>query len=171
MIATTGPQFDILLVDDNAADAKIFQEALREASTRANAYWVGSGEEAIDFLSQQGRFLDVAPVKMVVLDLNMPGMDGIETLRRIKSSATMNRVPIVLFSSAKATDTVDLAYSLGANAFFSKPVSLDHYIAKIRILVEHWLDFAELPSPVRSLRPSTAESLAARQRMDNESMW
>lgn len=148
------PNYDILLVDDNPADAKIFQEALREASTRASAYWVGSGEDAIDFLNHQGRYLDAPPVKMVVLDLNMPGMDGVETLRRIKTSTNVNHVPVVLLSSSRAPDTVDLAYALGANAYFSKPLSLEHYIEKVRILVEHWLDFAELPSPVRSRRVS-----------------
>jgi CheY-like chemotaxis protein len=146
--------FDILLVDDSPADAKIFQEALREASTRASAYWVGSGEEAIDYLNQRGRFIDASPVKLVILDLNMPGIDGVETLRRIKGSTNVNHVPVVLLSSSRATDTVDLAYALGANAYFSKPLSLEHYIEKIRILVEHWLDFAELPSPVRSRRRS-----------------
>ncbi len=141
------PHFDILLVDDNLADAKIFQEALREASTRASAYWVGSGEEAIDYLNRQGKFIDATPVKIVVLDVNMPGIDGVETLRRIKSSTNINHIPVVLLSSSRAADTVDLAYALGANAYFSKPMSLEQYIQKIRILVEHWLDFAELPSP------------------------
>ncbi len=69
-------------------------------------------------------------------------------MRRIKSSTQVNRIPVVLFSSDRRADTVDLAYSLGANAFFSKPISLDQYISKIRILVEHWLDLAELPTPV-----------------------
>ncbi len=146
------PQFDILLVDDSAADAKIFQAALEEASTRASIYWVASGEEAIDFLNRRGRFVDANPVKVVILDVNMPGIDGLETLRRIKSSTTINHIPVILLSSAKAADTVDLAYSLGANAYFSKPLSLESYIAKIRVLVEHWLDQAELPSPVRAGR-------------------
>jgi CheY-like chemotaxis protein len=153
-------QFDILLVDDSAADAKIFQEALREASTRATAYWVGSGEEALDYLTQRGRFMDAVPVKMVVLDLNMPGIDGVETLRRIKSSTNMNHIPVVLLSSSRAPDTVDLAYALGANAYFSKPLSLEHYVEKIRVLVEHWLDFAELPSPVRSRKVSIVRAEA-----------
>lgn len=147
MSVPASSQFDILLVDDNAADAKLFQAALLESASRASAYWVSSGEEALEFLYQKGRFVQASPVKLVILDLNMPGMDGIETLRRIKTSSYMHRIPVVLLSSARNIATVDLAYSLGANAFFSKPLSLDHYIAKVRILVEHWLDFAELPSP------------------------
>jgi len=161
MIQTPPTQFDILLVDDNAADAKLFQAALKEAATRASAYWVGSGEEALEFLRQQGRFAQIGTVKLVVLDLNMPGIDGIETLRRIKSSPSLNRVPVVLLSSARDAATVDLAYSLGANSFFSKPLSLDLYIAKIRVLVEHWLDFAELPTPLGGTHSPSALSMAS----------
>lgn len=147
---TPDPQFDILLVDDSPSDAKIFQAALEEAATRATVYWVASGEEALDFLNRQGRFSAAKPVKLVVLDVNMPGVDGLETLRRIKSAVTTNHVPVVLFSSAKALNTVDLAYALGANAYFSKPLSLESYIVKIRTLVEHWLVQAELPSAIHS---------------------
>jgi CheY-like chemotaxis protein len=148
------PNFEILLIDDSPADAKIFEEALREACSRAHAYWVASGEEALDFLTQQGRFSGVGSVKLVILDLNMPGIDGFNTLRRIRDNASISYIPIVVFSSAKAQEQVDLAYSLGANAYFSKPLSLERYIEKIRVLVQHWLDLAELPSPVKPQRSS-----------------
>jgi chemotaxis family two-component system response regulator Rcp1 len=141
-------QYDILLVDDSAADAKIFQEALLEASARARLYWVSSGQEALDFVNQKGRFVGVGPVKLMVLDLNMPGLDGIEILRRIKINPEVSRLPVILLSSSRAPEEVDLAYSLGANVFFSKPLSLENYIQKVRILVQHWLDFAELPTPI-----------------------
>jgi CheY-like chemotaxis protein len=142
-------RFDILLVDDSPADAKIFQESLSEVSSRVRLYWVSSGDEALAFLNQEGRFFGVGPVKVVVLDLNMPGMDGIETLRRIKMDPAISRVPVIILSSSRATEEVDLAYSLGVNAFFSKPLSLENYMQKVRILVQHWLDLAELPTPIQ----------------------
>lgn len=145
---SSASRFDILLVDDSPADAKIFQEALLEASARASVYWVASGEEALEFITQQGRFQGVGPVKLIVLDLNMPGMDGIEILRRMKMNPTVSRLPVVLLSSSRSPEEVDLAYSLGANVYFSKPLSLENYIQKIKVMVQHWLDFAELPSPV-----------------------
>jgi chemotaxis family two-component system response regulator Rcp1 len=150
---TTGARFDILLIDDSPADAKIFQEALLEASARASAYWVASGEEALEFITQQGRFEGVGPVKLIVLDLNMPGMDGIEILRRMKMNPTISRLPVVLLSSSRSPEEVDLAYSLGANAYFSKPLSLENYIQKVKVMVQHWLDLAELPSPL-TMRPT-----------------
>ncbi len=143
-------RFDILLVDDSPADAKIFQESLSEASSRVRVYWVGTGQEALDFLNQRGRFIAVGPVKLVVLDLNMPGMDGMETLRRIKQNPFTSRVPVVLLSSTRSAEEVDLAYSLGGNAFFSKPLSLENYVQKAKILVQHWLDYAELPTPIQA---------------------
>ncbi len=147
---TSQPErFDILLVDDSPADAKIFQEALAEACARVRVYWVGTGQEALDYLNQQGRFAGVGPVKLVILDLNMPGMDGMETLRAIKENPFTNRLPVVLLSSTRAAEEVDLAYSLGGNAFFSKPLSLENYVQKAKIIVQHWLDYAELPSPVQ----------------------
>lgn len=154
------PGYEILLVDDSAADAKIFQESLAEASTRARVFWVSSGEDALQFLNQEGRFFGVGPVKLVVLDVNMPGMDGIETLRRIKSNPVANRIPVILLSSSRATEEVDLAYSIGANVYFSKPLSLENYVQKVRVLVQHWLDFAELPSPI-PVRPARRSASAA----------
>jgi CheY-like chemotaxis protein len=152
-------RFDILLVDDSPADAKIFQEALLEVSARVRLYWVGTGEEALDFLTQQGRFRGIGPVKMVVLDLNMPGLDGIETLRRIKMNPSISRIPAVVFSSSRAPQEVDRAYATGANAFFSKPLSLENYVQKAGILVRHWLDYAELPTPVEARTASLVESI------------
>ena len=145
-------------MDDSPADAKIFQESLLEASTRARVYWVCSGEEALQFLNQESRFAGVGPVKLVVLDMNMPGMDGLETLRRIKSNPSVSRTPVVLLSSSRSPEEVDLAYALGANVYFSKPLSLENYVQKVRVLVQHWLDFAELPTAAapRTARRATA---------------
>jgi CheY-like chemotaxis protein len=152
-------RFDILLVDDSPADAKIFQESLMEVSARVRVYWVGTGEEALEFLHQQGRFRSIGPVKMVLLDLNMPGLDGIETLRCIKSNPALKRLPVIVFSSSRASQEVDKAYSLGANSFFSKPLSLESYVQKARILVQHWLDYAELPTPIGARATALVESI------------
>ena len=140
------PEFQILLVDDNAADAHIFENALQQAGTRARVWWVTNGQEALDFLRQRGRFEGVSPVKIVVLDLNLPGDDGFEILRRIKADPVLNRKPVILFTSAVSQAEVDLAYSLGANAYFRKPITLERYVEQVRIVAQYWLDLALLPS-------------------------
>lgn len=142
---------DILLVDDSEADARIFETALRDASSRARTYWVATGAEALEFLEQRGRFRKAGPVKVVILDLHLPGQNGFETLRQIKSDANLARTPVIVLSTSTAQHEIDLAYSLGANAFFRKPITLERYVELVRTLAQHWLDLARLPTAASSL--------------------
>ena len=136
----------ILLVEDSRAEAEIFQKALELAKTRARAYWVASGGEALEFLEQKGRFSGFSPVRIVILDLNLPDLTGFEVLKRIRSSPSNSRYVIVVFSSSTNRRDIDSAYSLGANAYFAKPMSMELYVTKVRVLTEHWLDLVEPPS-------------------------
>jgi len=139
------PAIDILVVDDCVDDVNVFREALAQACPEISARWMASGEEAIAFLLKGRELLHTCPAKLVVLDINMPGMDGIETLRQIRESSVIGSVPVVMLSSCRSRLEVERAYRLGANAFFQKPVSFEGYIEKVRILVQHWLRLAELP--------------------------
>jgi two-component system, chemotaxis family, response regulator Rcp1 len=140
-------QSDILLVDDSAADRFIFQEALREAAPEVRAHLVESGNEAIEFLGlEPGAAQKGCRVKLVLLDLNMPGLTGIETLRQIRSNSAGGNLPILILSSSQAKTDVDRAYWFGANAFVRKPGSLAEYIESLRVLVQHWFRVAELPT-------------------------
>jgi CheY-like chemotaxis protein len=139
-------QYQILLVDDSRSDAQIFEAALKEASPRARVYWVETGKEALEFLRQRGRFQGVGSVRVVILDLHLQSEDGLSILRDIKSDPHLNRKPVVLFTSEVSQDEIDLAYSLGANAYFRKPITLESYIEHVRVLAQHWLDVVQLPS-------------------------
>src|SRR5579875_690033 len=90
---------DILLVDDSEADARLFETALRDASSRARTYWVATATEAIEFLEQRGRFQNAGPVKIVVLDLHLPRQNGFDALRQIKSNPDVSRTPVVVLSA------------------------------------------------------------------------
>lgn len=138
-------RFDILLVDDSPTDAEVFKIALGEVSPRVTLYWVATGQEALDFVQEQGRFVGIGPAKLVIIDVQLPRMDGFETVTRIRQELNWRRIPIIFLSSSKSKQDVNRAYSLGANAYFTKPMSLEQYMEKIRIIVQHWLDFAELP--------------------------
>lgn len=157
------PQFQILLVDDLKSDAQIFETSLQEAGARTAVYWVSQGFEALDFLHQRGRFQQVGQVKLVVLDLHLGEEDGLSVLRDIKASPDLSRIPVVMLSSSTDQAEIDLAYSLGANAFFRKPISLASYIDLVQVLTKHWLDLAQLPSPARSFDGRTSESQTDRQ--------
>ena len=139
---------DILVIDDNPIEGEIFREALRAAAPLVTSHWVGSGEEAMRFLLQEAEYSGAGPVKLVVLDLNMPGLNGFDTLSRIRAIPQIRCVPVLLFSSTKSPHDVDQAYMLGANAVFRKPFSLDRYAEKVRTMVQHWLESVELPTPV-----------------------
>ncbi len=151
--------FHILLVDDSQADADVFETALKQASARARVYWVATGEEALDFLRQRGRFAGVGPVQIVILDLHLPGQDGLTILRAIKSDPDLSRKPVIMLTSSTSQDEIDLAYSLGANAYFRKPMSLESYMEVVDILTQHWLDLAQLPSAGRPLDSGDAEPM------------
>jgi len=101
------------------------------------------------YLSQEGKYERVGPVKLVLLDINMPGLNGFETLTLIRSNPDFSRVPVVLLSSTMAPAEIDRSYSLGGNSFLHKPTSLEVYVDQVRTLVQYWLHFAQLPSPIR----------------------
>jgi CheY-like chemotaxis protein len=132
-------------VDDNPSDSHLFQTALQQASSRVKVYWVASGEEALEYVEQQGRFQGVGEVDIIVLDLSLPGMDGFEVLRRFRESIASRYKPIVVMSGSKAVRDVNLAYSLGANSYIVKSMSFPHYVENISLLVRYWLDTVELP--------------------------
>jgi CheY-like chemotaxis protein len=139
--------FEILLVDDHSSDAKLFEHAMEQAATRAKLYWVATAEEGLEFLRQEGRFTGVPRPKLVVSDLNMPGMDGFEFLSSVRQNPALEAVPIVIFSSSRAPHDVLRCYRLGANSFIAKPMSLEEFVAAIGMLVRYWLDIVELPEP------------------------
>ncbi len=139
--------FHVLLVDDSHSEAEIFESALKEASVRARLYWVGTGKEAIDFLHQRGRFENIGSVKIVVLDLQLAGENGLDVLREIKANPETNRTPVIMLTSVASQSEVDRAYSLGANAYFTKPMTLPSYVEMLQTIARHWLDMVKLPSP------------------------
>lgn len=140
-------QFDILLIDDHASDAKLFEHALAEASTRAKLYWVATAEEGLEFLRREGRFKGLGRPKLVVLDLNMPGMDGFDLLIEKRSNPALAMVPVVVFSNSRAPKDVLRCYQLGANSYIVKPMSLEGMVAKVGTIVRYWLDVVETVEP------------------------
>ncbi|MGA2880204.1 MAG: response regulator [Bryobacteraceae bacterium] len=141
------PEFQLLLIDDHPADAKLFQHALDQAETRAKLYWVATAEEGLEYLMQQGRFAGAGRVRLVVSDLSMPGMNGFEFLAEARKNPALATIPIVMMSSSGSPRDVFRSYQLGANSFIIKPMSLETFVATIGTLVRYWLDIVELPDP------------------------
>ena len=145
--AISPSKFQILLVDDNEADAKLFELALREAAPRVKLYWVGTAMEGIEYLQQLNRFRSVGPVDLVLCDLNMPGMTGFEFVSKVKSDAALKITPLVIYSGSASLMDIRRCYLLGANSYISKPMTMGMMIQQLKALVHYWLEIASLPGP------------------------
>lgn len=118
-----------------------------QASTRAKLYWVASAAEGIQFLKREGRFAELGRPKLVVLDLNMPGMDGFDFLMEKRKNPALASIPAVVFSNSRSPKEVLRSYQLGASSYIVKPMSLESMVATVGTLVRYWLDIVEAPAP------------------------
>ena len=136
---------EILLVEDNPGDVRLTQEAARETKVLSNMHVVNNGMDAMAFLKRSGRFGSVPRPDLVLLDLNMPGMDGREVLKQIKSDDNFRRIPVVIITSSQAEEDILRAYDLQASCYVTKPVDLDQFIKVVRNIENFWLTIVKLP--------------------------
>jgi chemotaxis family two-component system response regulator Rcp1 len=136
----------ILLVEDNPGDVRLTQEALKEAKFRNTVHVVGDGVEALAYLRQQGKYSAATRPHMVMLDLNMPRMDGREVLEAIKKDPDLRRIPVVVLTSSEAETDIARAYELYANCYVTKPVDIDHFLQVVKSIEEFWVEIVRLPS-------------------------
>lgn len=142
-------KIDILLVEDDANDAELTIRALRKDNAATSVFHVKSGEEALDLLYCQGayeaRCMQNAP-KLILLDLKMPRINGIETLRRIKGNERTRVIPTVILTSSKEDRDIMDSYKLGANSYFVKPVDFEGFVDAISSLTQYWLELNQSPN-------------------------
>jgi len=137
--------WEILLVEDNPADAFLTQEVLKEANISHNLQVAQDGEVALEYLQQEGDHADAIRPDIIILDLNMPKMDGHELLARIKSDDALKSIPVIVLSSSTTADDISRAYALNANCFTRKPMNIDLFIDVIKGIQEFWFKTAVLP--------------------------
>ncbi len=133
---------EILLVEDNPTDAELATLALKERNLANKLVWVKDGAEALDFIFATGAYSDrniENPPKVVLLDLRLPKVDGLEVLRRLKEDERTKRIPIVVVTSSKEDRDVLASYDLGVNSFISKPVDFDEFSKVVSELGFYWL--------------------------------
>ena len=136
---------DILLVEDNPGDMRLTVEALREGKVLCKLHWVEDGVEALDFLYRRGKHIDAARPDLILLDLNLPRMDGREVLAQIKDDPALKTIPTVILTTSVAETDISSSYALQANCYFSKPVQLDEFESMVRSINDFWLTRARLP--------------------------
>jgi CheY-like chemotaxis protein len=143
----------ILIADDDADDRMMAKEALEECRLANAVYFVEDGVELLAYLRRQGRFAepDAAPRPgLILLDLNMPKMDGREALREIKADPLLRRTPIIVMTTSKAEEDIYRSYDLGVSSYVTKPVSFDGLTEVMKAIGRYWFDIVELPDNGRS---------------------
>ncbi|MDQ6964366.1 MAG: response regulator [Mariprofundales bacterium] len=137
--------FTTLLIEDNMADARLVEEAFKESKLLVNLQICTNGEEAVELLMQLIATNQPLP-DMIMLDLNLPGMDGKEVLAKIKQQPTLKRVPVVILTTSQADRDIVQSYNLSANAYVIKPLDFDQFMTIIRETAQFWLTIAVLPN-------------------------
>ncbi|MES5814414.1 response regulator [Pseudoxanthomonas sp. Soil82] len=137
----------ILLAEDSAADAEMAIDALREANLANPIVHVEDGVEAMEYLHRKGRFADRSDEDpaVLLLDIKMPRMDGLEVLQRIRADERLRRMPVVILSSSREESDLVRSWNLGVNAYVVKPVDIDQFFAAVKTLGKFWAVINEPP--------------------------
>ncbi len=141
---------DIMLVEDNPGDVRLTEEALKESGLRVNLRVARDGVEALSDLRGEGANGIRPHPDLILLDLNMPRMDGRELLGIIKSDIHLKRIPVVVLTTSGAEQDIERAYELHANCYITKPVDLDRFIDIVHSIKGFWLSVARLPDSSNS---------------------
>jgi CheY-like chemotaxis protein len=136
---------NVLLVEDNPGDVRLTREAFEESDTEVRLHVVTDGVEALEFLAREGGHTDAPTPDVVLLDLNLPRKSGEEVLETIREDGSLPTPPVVVLTSSDAAEDVARSYELSANAYMTKPVAPDEFIATIRQFESFWLSTAHLP--------------------------
>ena len=137
---------EILLVEDNAADVRLTEEALKEGKVRNHLHVARDGMEALDFLHRQGKFKDATRPDLILLDLNLPRRDGREVLADIKNDPGLKMIPVVVLTTSSAEADILKSYKLHANCYITKPVDLEQFVNVVKSIDDFWLTVVKLPS-------------------------
>lgn len=142
----SGQPVEILLVEDNPGDVRLIREALKEGKVANVLHVACDGVEALKALRREAPYTEMPRIDLVLLDLNLPRMDGKEVLAAIRSDERLKRMPVVVLSTSKAEEDVMKAYELHANCYVTKPVGFDNFIKVIKTIEDFWLTVVKFPS-------------------------
>lgn len=136
---------EALLVEDSPGDARLTQEAFRETNMAIHFHVASDGVEAMEFLRQKGAHIHAPRPDLILLDLNLPKMDGRQVLAQIKADASLKIIPTVILTTSDAEADILNSYQLQANCFLSKPVQLDEFQSLVKSINDFWLTRVKLP--------------------------
>jgi chemotaxis family two-component system response regulator Rcp1 len=137
---------DILLVEDNKADVILTREALKESKIKTILNVVMDGEEAIQYITKQGKYTEVQTPDLILLDLNLPKKDGISVLAEIKEDPIHRRIPVIILTTSTSPKDITNTYTNYANCYIIKPVDFREFIHVVKSIEDFWLSLAKLPT-------------------------
>lgn len=135
----------ILLVEDSPGDARLTIEAFKDAGNNVEIDIVEDGESALNFLKQLSPYQHKKRPNIVLLDLNLPKIDGREVLQKIKNDPSLKTIPVIILSTSEAPSDISYCYENHSNCFISKPVEIDSFTKVVALIESFWLDTAILP--------------------------
>ena len=150
-------EVDIVLIEDNPADAELTMHALRRNKVANRVQLLHDGEEALEYLFREGQFAArpaSAPPKLILLDLKLPKLDGLDVLRRLKSDERTRKIPVVILTCSNEEVDMVKSYELGVNSYIRKPVEFREFLEMVKEVGLYWL-VVNQPPPANS-RPSSA---------------
>jgi CheY-like chemotaxis protein len=136
---------EVLLVEDSPGDVRLTQEAFRKAMLSVHLHVAVDGVEAMAFLRREGEYANAPRPDLILLDLNLPKMDGREVLARVKTDLNLKTIPTVILTTSEAEADILKSYELQANAYLSKPGQLDAFESLVQSIGDFWLTRAKLP--------------------------
>jgi CheY-like chemotaxis protein len=140
-----GTAVEILLVEDNPGDVRLTIEALKESKIANVLNVIGDGIEAIKYLNREGEYKDKNRPDLILLDLNLPKMDGHQVLAEIKENDPLKCIPVVILTSSEADEDILRTYELHANCYVTKPVGIEQFIKVVHSVGDFWFSIVKLP--------------------------
>lgn len=140
-----GRPINILLVEDNIGDVRLTIEALKEGKVNNRLQWAQDGVEALDILFRRGEHQAALRPDIILLDLNLPRLNGREVLQEIKQHEQLRRIPVVVLTTSSAEEDVLRSYDLHVNCYITKPVDMDRFIDIVRAIDTFWFSIVTLP--------------------------
>jgi two-component system, chemotaxis family, response regulator Rcp1 len=145
LIGGNGMPIEVLLVEDSPGDVRLTREAFGDVNSSVHLHVVSDGMEAMAFLKREGVYARAPRPGIILLDLNLPKMDGREVLVHIKEDASLKMIPIVILTTSEAEVDIARSYQLQANCYLSKPVQLDAFESLVKSINDFWLTKVKLP--------------------------
>jgi len=142
---------EILLVEDNKGDIGLITELFSDSKIRTNIHIAEDGEEAIQFLCSEDKFLGSHSPDLIILDWNLPKKSGLEVLREIKANNNLKNIPVIILTTSSAETDIFRAYDLHANAYLIKPIDFDDFMRIIKAIEDFWFKSATLPPKLSAL--------------------